>query len=218
MGASSKQVRHGCFGLRLARRMAEGLALLAISAGACAAADSEPAALARATQVVERLHNALAGIADSADESLDARFRAIQQVISETHDFRDMSRFLLRREWADLSGKQRRMFEERFIVLSTSQYASRFARLGRDSTEIVGVEMASSTRAYVHASLTDADGDEVPLSYTLQRTADAWRIANVVANGVSDLALRRAEYSSLLRNEGFEVLMEHLDEQIAALD
>jgi len=84
--------------------------------------------------------------------------------------------------------------------------------------KVVGAEVAGPERVYVHASLTPADGEDVILAYTLERKSDGWQIVNVVADGVSDLALRRAEYSRVIRNGGFEALMEHLDEQIAALD
>ena len=41
-----------------------------------------------------------------------------------------------------------------------------------------------------------------------------WRIVNIIVNGVSDLALKRAEYNSLLEREGFQALIAKLEEQI----
>lgn len=201
-----------------ARAAARSLACLAITTAVCNAAEPRSEPVVEATQVVERLHEALAGIAGSTDQSLDFRYRKIRSAVSATHDFGDMAQFLLRREWGELSESQRRQFEERFTELSATQYASRFVRLERDAMKVVGAEVAGPERVYVHASLTPADGEDVILAYTLERKSDGWQIVNVVADGVSDLALRRAEYSRVIRNGGFEALMEHLDEQIAALD
>jgi phospholipid transport system substrate-binding protein len=42
-----------------------------------------------------------------------------------------------------------------------------------------------------------------------------WRIINIIADGVSDLALERAEYSSVIRRYGFNALLAKLKERIA---
>lgn len=61
-------------------------------------------------------------------------------------------------------------------------------------------------------------GDEaVQLDYVLQEEAGRWRIVNVVANGVSDLSLKRADYGSIMKKQGFDLLVEKLEAQVAAL-
>ncbi len=61
-------------------------------------------------------------------------------------------------------------------------------------------------------------GDEaVQLDYVLQEEAGRWRIVNVVANGVSDLSLKRADYGSIMKKQGFDVLVGKLEAQVAAL-
>jgi phospholipid transport system substrate-binding protein len=42
-----------------------------------------------------------------------------------------------------------------------------------------------------------------------------WRIVDIYLNGtVSELALRRSEYSALIQREGFKALLAKLDERI----
>jgi phospholipid transport system substrate-binding protein len=53
------------------------------------------------------------------------------------------------------------------------------------------------------------------LDYILHRTEDQWRIINVIAEGVSDLALKRAEYAAFLKVKGFDALLMKLNEKIA---
>ena len=53
--------------------------------------------------------------------------------------------------------------------------------------------------------------DEVArLDYVLRETKDGWRIINIMANGVSDLALKRVEYRSILERDGFPALIDML--------
>ena len=48
-----------------------------------------------------------------------------------------------------------------------------------------------------------------------RRVEDRWRIIDVYLNGtISELALRRSEYSSLIKREGFASLLAALDKRI----
>ena len=58
---------------------------------------------------------------------------------------------------------------------------------------------------------------DVPLEYLLQEGPDGWRIINIVADGVSDLALKRAEYQRVFSSGGIEALIAELEEQTRRL-
>jgi phospholipid transport system substrate-binding protein len=57
----------------------------------------------------------------------------------------------------------------------------------------------------------DAAAD-VALDYFLRDD----KVFNVVADGVSDLSLRRADYNSIIKSEGYERLLEHIRDKISA--
>jgi phospholipid transport system substrate-binding protein len=48
----------------------------------------------------------------------------------------------------------------------------------------------------------------------LKESEHNWRIINISANGVSDLALKRSEYTSILQKEGFDSLITKINEKI----
>jgi phospholipid transport system substrate-binding protein len=48
----------------------------------------------------------------------------------------------------------------------------------------------------------------------LKKKGDNWKIINIIANGVSDLALKRSEYTSILERDGFEALIAKMNEKI----
>jgi phospholipid transport system substrate-binding protein len=58
----------------------------------------------------------------------------------------------------------------------------------------------------------------VSLEYLLQRAGTDWRIINIVADGVSDLALKRAEYQRLFGSGGIEGLIAELEQQTERLE
>jgi phospholipid transport system substrate-binding protein len=62
-----------------------------------------------------------------------------------------------------------------------------------------------------------ANQPDVSLEYLLHQADGGWRIINVVADGVSDLALKRAEYQRLYASGGIDGLLAALEEQTQRL-
>ena len=61
----------------------------------------------------------------------------------------------------------------------------------------------------------DIPGDKpVKFDYMLKEKGNSWRIINIIANGVSDLALKRSEYTTILQREGFDALITKINEKI----
>ena len=67
----------------------------------------------------------------------------------------------------------------------------------------------------VRTELIKSNGEAVKLDYVLRQTAGHWLIINVIADGVSDLALKRADYTAILKDQGFDALIATLNKKIA---
>jgi phospholipid transport system substrate-binding protein len=80
---------------------------------------------------------------------------------------------------------------------------------------VISEKEASGGRILVQTQLIKSDGGQVQLDYVLHRVGSPWRIINVVADGASDLALKRADYTSFLKSNGFDPLLIKLNEKIA---
>ena len=179
--------------------------------------DSKASAKTEAAQaVIESLHDTLIATAADSSLSFDERYEKIAPVVTRTHDFDFISRFVLRRAWSKLETEQREKFVDTFQRLSITNYASRFANIKERSLAVTGVRGTSGKRLQVDAILQTSELN-VNLSYTMKAHNESWAIVNVVADGVSDLALRRAEYSQVLKKQGFDGLLRRLDGQITDL-
>jgi phospholipid transport system substrate-binding protein len=55
------------------------------------------------------------------------------------------------------------------------------------------------------------------MRYLLTRKDDRWQIINVIAQGVSDLALKQAEYAYVIKKDGFKGLVSQLNDKIVNL-
>ena len=172
-----------------------------------------------AEAIVARLHRGLVEVSASEPElSLDMRFERLRPLIGETHDLRYIAELAIRREWRGLAAMDRERFATAFERLSVMTYASRFSAVDANAFTILGSADAGSGRIEVNAAIAARDGRDIPLDYTLQERDGAWTIVNVIADGVSDLALKRAEYRRVLADGSLDDLIDHLNGQADDLD
>jgi phospholipid transport system substrate-binding protein len=185
------------------------LGLLLASSVCLAAEEASP------TAVVESLHNALISSMKSSDEvGYQARYDKLDPVIESTFDLEFMAEKSVGRHWKDLGPEDRKRWSEAFERMTTANYAGRFVGYTGQHFETLGQEPAAHDTVVVRSKLIDPGGDDVQLNYRLRETPAGWRIVDVYLNGtVSELALRRSEYSSVLQRDGFETLLAELDEK-----
>ena len=186
------------------------LCLLLAPAAAAPAAEGDPAA------PVERLHGALLEAWRSGAE-FPARVEALAPVVTDALDLPLMARFTLGDAWSRLQPAQQQAFVELFRRLTVSSYADRFDDYSGERFETLETRQLPGGRALVRTALVKADGERISLDYLLHRPDDRWRIANILAKGVSDLAVKRSEYRSVIQREGFPALKSQLEAKVRAL-
>jgi phospholipid transport system substrate-binding protein len=186
---------------------------------AAAAAQSPPQVRTDAPRAtIESLHRGLIELSQAPAGDAASRYERLAPLVRATHDLPYIAQFALGRRGDALSPDEQRRFVELFERLSIMSYAARFARLEEGMLRIVGESDAGGGRFEVAAAIGRPDQPDVPLEYVLHENAGTWRIINIVADGVSDLALKRAEYQRVLAGGGADDLLRHLEEQIEALE
>jgi phospholipid transport system substrate-binding protein len=170
----------------------------------------------RATEVVEKLHTTLLAVMKDGDKiGYQGRFDQLAPVIKSSFDMPFISRTALGKYWETFNNEQRSRFVEAFTRMSIATYASNFDSYSGESFKMVGEKEASGGRILIQSHLIKSDGGKVQLDYLLHRIGRQWRIVNIIAEGVSDLALKRADYSAFLKNNGFEALLKRINEKIS---
>ncbi|MEP4887349.1 MAG: ABC transporter substrate-binding protein, partial [Alphaproteobacteria bacterium] len=103
------------------------------------------------------------------------------------------------------SPAQREKFLNAFARFMVATHASRFDGAANQGFAIEGSEDAQSGRKIVHARYLRAQRPTVAIDYLVQPTNDGWRILDVYLDQtISLLALHRSEFSSVLRDRGFD--------------
>jgi phospholipid transport system substrate-binding protein len=168
-----------------------------------------------ATEVVEKLHTTLLAVMKDGDKiGYQGRYNQLAPVIKSSFDMPFISRTVVGKYWETFNNEQRSKFVETFTHLSIATYAANFDSYSGERFKLVSAKEVSGGRILVQSQLIKSDGGQVQLDYLLHRTGSQWRIVNIIAEGVSDLALKRADYSAFLKNKGFEALIKKLNEKI----
>jgi phospholipid transport system substrate-binding protein len=160
---------------------------------------------------IEHLWSALESASSAA--AVDERYRRLDPVVTATHDLPYIAELTIRREWASLSSEQKERFIAAFERLSVMTYASRFAALKPDMFKVTESRQVGDDRAQVEATLTTPKGEMIPFEYLLHETPSGWKIINILADNVSDLALKRAEYREVLDKGSIDDLIKHIEQQ-----
>jgi len=193
------------------------LSVVSLMATGARAADGD-VALDTPEATVASLHRGLIAARQAhPGTNVGERYRALEPLIKQTHDLPYIAEFALRKQWPALSENDRQRFVAAFERLSVMTYASRFKNVSADTFKSGGAATVQSGRAHVLASIARKDQPDVPLDYMLEQKDGAWRIINIIADGVSDLALKRAEYQGILAKGSIDDLIEDLETQTARL-
>ncbi|GAB3675065.1 ABC transporter substrate-binding protein [Salinisphaera aquimarina] len=179
--------------------------------GVWTAAAAEPA-----RAVIDRLDSQLLTTMQGADDlGFDGRYRKLAPIIDDTFDLPRIAKLALGGEWKTLDAAQQKAYVAKFRKDTIATYASRFDGYDGQKFEVTGASDAAGGRRQVKTDIVEKNGKRTPISYVLANEGGQWRIINVVAGGVSDLALKRGQYTSAIRSKGADGFLEQFDKQLA---
>ena len=157
------------------------------------------ASFGSAEQVVDSFHEMLiSAMKTKTDE--ERKFIVNDAIINhfQTHT---IARIYLGRNWRSLKRDEQESYMNLMEELISTTYASRFNKFDGQEFEVVSSSPISKTRTRVNSILT-TKSEIVNLDYQLQLSDESWLIYDIVANGVSDLSLKRSNYAALFAKGG----------------
>ena len=170
---------------------------------------------ATAKQVVDKFQTELIAVMKSGKQlGFAGRYDKLYDSVSNSHDLTKVARIVVGKEWEKLSEAQQQKLVDVFVRLSVASYAHNFKDYSGESFVFDSEEETTRGGVVVHSHLIIPDDKPVKFDYMLKEKGDSWRIINIIANGVSDLALKRSEYTTILQREGFDALIAKINEKI----
>jgi phospholipid transport system substrate-binding protein len=147
------------------------------------------------------------------------RVKALEPGLNREFDLPLTTRLVVGPSWRSMSPEQQQSLVTAFSDYSTAVYASRFKEYSGERFVVdPATDKLASGDVIVHTKLLPQSGDPVQLDYLVRSEADGWRIIDVLLNGtISEMAQRRSEFSSALRDGGAKALIELLRQKTAQL-
>jgi phospholipid transport system substrate-binding protein len=200
--------------MRSVGRRALGIVLVVLAMGlgaARASAQEEP------VKVIQSFYDVLLDVMKNADKlGVQGREQKLDPVIRKTYDLPLMARLTVGPQWQSLTPEQQQRITEAFSKMTVATYANRFDGYSGEKLEVSPQPQKSNNGTIVQTKLVKSDGEPITLNYLMREGEGTWKVIDVFLNGTaSELATRRAEFSSVLRRDGADALVKLIEKRAA---
>jgi phospholipid transport system substrate-binding protein len=166
-------------------------------------------------EVIESTANAvIAVLRDSTLASAEKRER-IEAIVYERVDFSTLSRLTLARNWNRFSPAQREEFMEQFKQHLSVTYGDNVDRYRNEVVQILGEREEARGDRTVMTRIAGSAGEHYSINYRLRQRDGAWRIIDIIIEGVSLVSNFRSQFQEIIANGGPERLLRLLREKNA---
>ena len=172
----------------------------------------QPAVAGGATEAMKHtIDEALAIIRDKELKQpgrAEERRQKLEQVVGDRFDYQEMSKRALGASWNQLSDKDKQEFVALFRTLLTNSYADKIEAYSGEGVQYLH-ERIENDYAEVRTKVLTGKV-EIPLDYRLLNKDTAWRVYDVVVDGVSLVNNYRGQFSKILRSSTYADLVDQL--------
>lgn len=182
---------------------AVALAILVVAAVDVRAAAETP------STVVEKFQADLLRVMKDAEKlSVRQRYERLASTVETSFHLPLMVQIATASHWQEATPSQRVQLVSAFRRMSISTLATLFDSYDGESFHVLAEKPGPQHTQLVLTKLTKADKSTVNIAYVSRKFDDGWRMIDVIVdNGISELKVRRSEYSSVLRTEGVQGLV-----------
>lgn len=150
------------------------------------------------------------------DLSLERKREKFATLLKDSFDMNTIGRFSLGRYWRGLSSVQRDEYMDLFREMVIDIYSSRFSDYKGEKFEVRGHRVDGPKDTMVTSYVMPSSGGaEVQVDWRVRYKDGAYRVIDVVVEGVSMSVTQRSDFSAIIQRGGgsIDVLLQHLKAQ-----
>lgn len=187
-------------------------AALALPRPAAAQAPSGP------VQTIESFHETLREVLRNAQRlGVRGRERLLRPAMERVFNLPAMTRIAVGPPWGQMAPAQQQALVTAFSDWSIANYANRFDG-GNVAFRTEGESTLPSGDRLVRTQLTRPDKEPVQINYLMRDFGGQFRVVDIYLTGtISELASRRAEFTTILRQGGPDQLLAELRQRTERL-
>lgn len=146
---------------------------------------------------------------------IEGRYKQLAPVVERTFDLPAMTRLSVGPAWNMLSESDRGQIVEAFRRMTIANYAKNFASYSGENFVTDPQPKPRNDDQIVESRLIGSDKMETPFNYRMHVAGDEWKILDLYLNGyVSQLALRRSDFSSTVASSGAAGLVKKINDLV----
>lgn len=172
--------------------------------------------LVEARKPVDRLNGTLIEVMKGGQKlGYTGRYKKLDPVVKDTFEFEAVSLIALGMHWKKLEQPQKLAFMDKLTDLSVATYAAQFKEYGGESFQFDSSQDVKNGKLLLRYNLVAPNEKPIKFEYFVGQFNGQWHIINIVVDGISDLALKKAQYTSVIDREGFDALLNKLTQKIS---
>jgi phospholipid transport system substrate-binding protein len=186
-----------------------GLVLMLLLGTAGVAAEKiSPQELVRDTS--SRMLVALRDEQEAIAADSDRLYELVAEIVLPYFDFRRMSQWVLGRYWRTATDEQRARFTEQFRILLVRTYGSALSEYADEKIIYLPFVEPGDAKTVTVRTEIEQVGAPIPISYSMYRRPDGWKVYDVAISGVSLVTNYRSTFGSVIRKEGMDSLIRQM--------
>jgi phospholipid transport system substrate-binding protein len=194
------------------------LALAFVAAIVAPVAVPAPAHSATETpeQFVERTSNDVLGVLRDGSLGHEAKISKLQVMLDERSDFETISKLVLAVHYKKFSDAQKKDFVDLLHRYLTTTYGHQIDNYANETVSVTGGREEARGDYTVQTKIKRTTGQDLSVEYRLRKVGDAWRLIDVIGEGISLVSNLRSQFGEILNDGGPEKLLKVLREKNAA--
>lgn len=142
----------------------------------------------------------------------------IEEKVLPHFNFTAMTALAMGQNWGKASLEQKKRLTEEFRTLLVRTYASALAAYSEQKFDFRPLRAKpTDTDVTVNVRVLQPGGQPVTLDYSMEKTANGWKVYDVMVGGVSLVANYRTEFANAVRTSGIDGLIKDLQTKNRAL-
>ena len=131
-------------------------------------------------------------------------------------NFVRMTQLAVGRNWREASDAQKKSLIDEFRTLLVRTYSTSLSQYRNQTIEVKPLKLAAAeAEAVVKTQVIQPGGQPIPIDYSMEKTANGWKVFDVLIDGVSLVTNYRSSFNTEIQKTGIDGLIKSLADRNA---
>ena len=131
-------------------------------------------------------------------------------------NFMRMTQLAVGRNWREASDAQKKSLVDEFRTLLVRTYSTSLSQYRNQTIEVKPLKLAAAdAETVVKTQVIQPGGQPIPIDYSMEKTANGWKVFDVLIDGVSLVTNYRSSFNTEIQKTGIDGLIKSLADRNA---